>query len=111
MSGTGTPEPGGLTTREAFPLVRRLCAETNVIGFDLVELLPYRDPGYTTVMNSNRLLRECLVGLAMRKKGLGAAGFDPLKKGGVVRFPLLESLHRHDLEAEFLGPPLHAHHL
>ena len=70
MSGTGTPEPGGLTTREAFPLVRRLCAETNVIGFDLVELLPYRDPGYTTVMNSNRLLRECLVGLAMRKKGL-----------------------------------------
>ena len=68
--GTGTPEPGGLTTREAFPLVRRLCAETNVIGFDLVELLPYRDPGYTTVLNSNRLVRECLVGLAMRKKGI-----------------------------------------
>lgn len=70
MPGTGTPEPGGLTTREAFPLVRRLCAETNVVGFDLVELLPYRDPGYTTVLNSNRLVRECLVGLAMRKKGI-----------------------------------------
>ena len=68
--GTGTPEPGGLTTREAFPLVRRLCAETNVVGFDLVELLPYRDPGYTTVLNSIRLVRECLVGLAMRKMGL-----------------------------------------
>ena len=37
--GTGTPEPGGLTPREAFPLIRRLCAEVNVIGFDLVELL------------------------------------------------------------------------
>jgi arginase family enzyme len=70
MPGTGTPEPGGLTTREAFPMVRRLCAETNVVGFDLVELLPYRDPGYTTVLNSNRLVRECLVGLAMRKKGI-----------------------------------------
>ena len=70
MPGTGTPEPGGLTTREAFPLVRRLCAETNVVGFDLVELLPYRDPGYTTVLNSNRLVRECLVGLALRKKGI-----------------------------------------
>ncbi len=68
--GTGTPEPGGLTTREAFPLVRRLCAESNVVGFDVVELLPYRDPGYTTVLNTNRLVRECLVGLALRKKGI-----------------------------------------
>jgi agmatinase len=70
MPGTGTPEPGGLTTREAFPLVRRLCAETNVVGFDLVELAPERDPGYTTVLNSNRLVRECLAGLTLRKKGI-----------------------------------------
>jgi agmatinase len=70
MPGTGTPEPGGLTTREAFPLIRRLCAESNVVGFELVELLPYRDPGYTTTLNSERLIRECLVGIAMRKKGI-----------------------------------------
>ena len=70
MSGTGTPEPGGLTTREAFPLMRRLCAETNVIGVDVVELAPERDPGYTTVHNTNRLVRECLVGFALRKKGI-----------------------------------------
>lgn len=68
--GTGTPEPNGLTPREVFPIVRRLCAETNVVGFELVELLPYIDPGYTTVLNSDRIVRECLVGLAMRKKGL-----------------------------------------
>ena len=68
--GTGTPEPGGLTTREAFPLIRRLCAESNVIGFELVEFLPYRDPGYTTALNCNRILREALVGMAMRKKGI-----------------------------------------
>ena len=70
MPGTGTPEPGGLTTREAFPLVRRLCAESNVIGFELVEFLPYRDPGYTTALNCNRILREAIVGMAMHKKGL-----------------------------------------
>ena len=70
MPGTGTPEPGGLTTREAFPLMRRLCAESNVIGVDVVELAPERDPGYTTVHNTNRLVRECLVGIAMRKKGI-----------------------------------------
>jgi agmatinase len=68
--GTGTPEPGGLTTREAFPIMRRLCAEANVVGVDVVELAPERDPGYTTTMNTNRLIRECLVGLAMRKKGI-----------------------------------------
>lgn len=68
--GTGTPEPGGLNPREAFPLVRRLCAETNVVGFDLVEYAPDRDPGYVTGLIANRLLRECLTGLALRKKGL-----------------------------------------
>jgi agmatinase len=68
--GTGTPEPNGLTPRETFPLIRRLCAESNVVGFELVELLPYRDPGYGTVLNSERIVRECLVGIAMRKKGI-----------------------------------------
>ncbi len=77
--GTGSPEPGGLTSREVFPLVRRLCAESNVVGFELVELLPYRDPGYTTVLNANRVVRECLTGLAMRKLGLtGTHYLDPL---------------------------------
>lgn len=70
MPATGTPEPNGLTPRETFPLVRRLCAESNVVGFELVELLPYRAPGYETVLNSERIVRECLVGIAMRKKGI-----------------------------------------
>ncbi len=68
--GTGTPEPGGLTPRELFPLVRNLCAQKNLVGFDLVEVNPLVDPGYTTALNANRLLRECLTGVAMRKKGL-----------------------------------------
>jgi agmatinase len=67
---TGTPEPNGLTPRETFPLIRRLCSESNVVGFELVELLPYRVAGYETVLNSERVVRECLVGIAMRKKGI-----------------------------------------
>ncbi|CTQ52472.1 Proclavaminate amidinohydrolase [Roseibium album] len=70
MPGTGTPESAGLTPREVFPLIRRLCAESNVVGFELTELLPYRDDGYQTVLNSERIVRECLVGLALRKEGL-----------------------------------------
>lgn len=70
MPGTGTPEPGGLTTREAFPIVRRLCAEKNVVGFELVELNPLVDPGYTSAQNADRVLQQCLTGIAMRKRGL-----------------------------------------
>ena len=70
VRGTGTPEPGGLTPREAFPIMRRLCAEANVIGVDIVELAPERDQTYLSTMNVNRVIRECLVGIAMRKKGI-----------------------------------------
>jgi len=70
MPGTGTPEPGGLTTREAFPIVRGLCASKHIVGFELVELNPLVDPGYTTAQNSNRILQECLTGIAMRKLGI-----------------------------------------
>jgi hypothetical protein len=47
-----------------------LCAESNVVGFELVELLPYRDDGYGTVLTSDRIVREALVGIAMRKMGI-----------------------------------------
>jgi arginase family enzyme len=75
LPGTSTPEPGGLTMRETMPLVRRLCAETNVVGFELVELRPDSDPGYITMLNAKAILRQCLNGLAMRKKGLTKPGY------------------------------------
>jgi formimidoylglutamase len=70
MPGTGTPVPGGLTMREAQPIMRRLCAENNIVGFDIVEYAPYLDPSYKTALNTNFLLNACLTGIAMRKKGL-----------------------------------------
>ena len=35
-----------------------------------MELNPLADPGYTTVMNANRAVQECLTGIAMRKVGI-----------------------------------------
>ena len=70
MPGTGTPEPGGLTTREVFPIVRNLCAMKQLVGFELVELNPLVDPGYTTALNATRVIQECLTGIAMRKRGI-----------------------------------------
>jgi agmatinase len=69
---TGTPVPGGLTMREAITIVRRLCAESNVVGFDLVELHPALDPTYKTTLNSAHIIKACLTGLAMNKEGLTA---------------------------------------
>jgi arginase family enzyme len=70
VPGTSTPEPGGLYIREVLPLVRRLCAETNLVGFELVELRPDSDPGYTSVQNSSAIVRQCLNGIAVRKAGI-----------------------------------------
>ncbi len=80
--GTGTPEPGGFTTREMFPMIRRLCHEAHVVGFEVVEVAPSLDPGYTTALNANRVVIEALTGLAMRKKGLpGPRYLDPATAG------------------------------
>ena len=69
-SGTGTPEPGGLTNIQGFEIMRRLCAETNVIGVDVLEIAPGDDPTKNTMLNVNRLVRNCLTGLAMNKSGI-----------------------------------------
>ena len=75
MPGTGTPESGGLLPREVFPLLRTLCSENRMVGFDVVELNPLVDSGYTTVLNTHRLLQECLTGIAMRKEGITERGY------------------------------------
>ena len=72
---TGTPVPGGLNMRESITIIRRLCAESNVVGFDLVELHPALDPTYRTTLNSAHIIKACLVGLAMNRKGLTAVHY------------------------------------
>ena len=75
--GVSTPEPAGLYMREAMPLMRRLCAESNVVGVEIVELRPDSDPGYTTLLNVKSLLRQCLNGMAVAKAGLGKNYYNP----------------------------------
>ncbi|MCA9289609.1 MAG: agmatinase [Phycisphaerales bacterium] len=40
LPATGTPEPGGLGWYDVIELLRRVCAERRVVGFDVVELCP-----------------------------------------------------------------------
>jgi agmatinase len=43
LPATGTPEPGGLSWKQVNLLLEKLCAHRNVIGFDVVELLPKKE--------------------------------------------------------------------
>jgi agmatinase len=40
MPSTGTPEPGGLLWYDVLDLMRKVCKERDVVGFDIVELCP-----------------------------------------------------------------------
>jgi agmatinase len=68
--GTGTPEPGGITSRELLDTVRRLARELPVVGADIVEVSPpYDGPGQVTAFLANRVVLEILNGMAERKVG------------------------------------------
>jgi agmatinase len=57
--GTGTPLPGGLTSREAFSLLRALCGAA-LAGMDVVEVAPALDQGDRTSTLAAHLLFEGL---------------------------------------------------
>lgn len=70
VPGTGTPVGGGLTMREAIPIVRALCTESEMIGFEIVELDPLLDNTYRSALNANHIMHACLTGMTLRKKGI-----------------------------------------
>jgi guanidinopropionase len=57
--GTGTPEIGGLTTREAQAMIR-LLRPLNIVGADLVEVSPPLDPSGGTALAAAVLMFELL---------------------------------------------------
>ncbi len=60
--GTGTVEPGGLSTWQALEIVRG-CAGLNLVGCDLVEVSPPYDPSGNTALIAANLLYEMLCAL------------------------------------------------
>ena len=67
--GTGTPEPGGMTPGELLPSVRRIAEGLELVGVDVVEVIPTA-PGSAdiTALVADRIVREALTGLALRKR-------------------------------------------
>jgi agmatinase len=65
--GTGTPEPGGLLTREVLRAIRQIVAAVDLAGMDVVEVSPPYDHAETTAMAANRAVLEAISALAVRK--------------------------------------------
>jgi agmatinase len=65
--GTGTPEIGGFTSREAQEFVRAL-AGINTVGFDVVEVYPQYDPAQITILLAANVAHEFLSLIALGRK-------------------------------------------
>ncbi len=76
--GTGTPEPGGLSSRQLLDAVRRIAMELPLGGMDVVEVSPPYDHAEITAYLANRVVLEALSGVAWRtRRDSGGAARDP----------------------------------
>jgi agmatinase len=66
--GTGTPEPGGMLTREVLRAIRQIVGAVELAGMDIVEVSPPYDHAETTAMAANRAALEAISALATRRR-------------------------------------------
>jgi agmatinase len=59
-NGTGTPEPGGISSKELIEAVN-LFASLNVVGFDIVEVSPAYDASDRTALLAAKLIRDMIL--------------------------------------------------
>jgi len=69
--GTGTPEPGGMLTREVLRAIRQIVGAVDLAGMDIVEVSPPYDQAETTAMAANRCALEAISALAVRRQAGG----------------------------------------
>ncbi|MDQ3783771.1 MAG: agmatinase [Actinomycetota bacterium] len=65
--GTGTPEPGGMSSHELLGAVRRLVLARGLAGMEVVEVSPPYDPATITAAVAHRVVLEALSALALHR--------------------------------------------
>ncbi len=60
MSGTGTPEPGGMSYNELMSWLI-LLKKLNIVGADVVELSPHYDQSGVSTVTAAKVIREVLL--------------------------------------------------
>ena len=68
--GTGTPEPGGMTSADLLWACRELARRLELVGLDVVEVIPTAvGSADVTALVADRVVREALTGVALRRRG------------------------------------------
>src|SRR5205085_8247565 len=62
--GTGTPEAGGMLSRELLRAVRQIVGSVDLVGVDIVEVSPPYDTSDITAILAHRVVMETLSALA-----------------------------------------------
>ncbi len=70
--GTGTPEPGGMLTRELLRAIRQVVGAVELAGMDVVEVSPPYDQAAVTAAAAHRCILEAISALAVRRRASGA---------------------------------------
>jgi len=66
--GTGTPEPGGLTSADLLWACREIATRTRIVGMDVVEVIPTAVGSCDiTALVAERIVRESVTGIAARR--------------------------------------------
>ena len=67
--GTGTPEPGGMTSGDLLFACRELASRLAIVGMDVVEVIPTAvGSADITALVAERIVRETLTGIALRAR-------------------------------------------
>jgi agmatinase len=66
--GTGTPEPGGMLSRELLRAIRQIVGAVDLAGMDIVEVSPPYDWAESTTMIANRAALEAISALAVKRR-------------------------------------------
>jgi agmatinase len=70
--GTGTPEPGGMSAADLMWAARTLATELDLVGAELVEVIPTAvGSADITALAADRIVREVLTGIALRRQAGG----------------------------------------
>ena len=67
--GTGTPEPGGISSLELLRAIREIVLSKGMVAMDVVEVAPvYDQPGDITAQAAHRCIYEAISALAKRNR-------------------------------------------
>jgi len=66
--GTGTPEAGGMLSRELLRAVRQIVGAVEIVGMDVVEVSPPYDHAEITAILAHRVVMEAISAMSLKRR-------------------------------------------